>query len=190
MNEFKTTLQELRVTKKLTQERIANDLNYNLRTYQEYERGHISIPFADIPKIARYFNVTADFLVGMTKEMQPQAKEFSEATGLSEECVSVLRSIREKTNSDAFLDIINQILVNPLFYRAIVNALNVKAIENKIKQELTDKGQQYALAVSIENGIGNMKEVITSGESYKEYLKLLVKDEARQLFETIMEEGK
>lgn len=184
--EFKTPLQELRITDNLTQQEVATGLNYNLRTYQEYERGNISIPFDEIPKIAHFFHVSADYLVGMTKERQPQVKTFSQATGLSEQSIAILQSIHNKENGNALIEIIDRIFTDSHFYNAIINIHNVNAIRPKINKELTEKGQQYATAVHIENELGNMKHVVTSGESYVDYLMLKTIDEVKQLFESVM----
>ncbi len=184
--EFKTPLQELRITDNLTQQEVATGLNYNLRTYQEYERGNISIPFDEIPKIAHFFHVSADYLVGMTKERQPQVKTFSQATGLSEQSIAILQSIYNKENGNALIEIIDRIFTDSHFYNAIINIHNVNAIRPKINKELTEKGQQYAAAVHIENELGNMKHIVTSGESYVDYLELKTIDEVKQLFESVM----
>lgn len=189
MNAYKTRLRELRENAGATQQKVADDLNYTLRTYQEYERGKISIPQNDIPRIANYFRCTSDYLFCMTDEMQPQAKEFQEATGLSERSVAILQAINGKDNGSAILDILNRIFENSLFYNAIINTHNVRVISEQTKNELSIEGQRAAVAVKLENEMsGNMEEVIIKGNSYCDYLKLLVKDQARQLFETIMNE--
>ena len=192
MNAYKTRLRELRENAGSTQQKVADDLNYTLRTYQEYERGKISIPQNDIPKIADYFSCTSDYLFYMDDEMQPQAKEFQEATGLSERSVAILRAINGKENGTAILDILNQIFENPLFYSAIKNTHNLKVISKQAERELTENGQRAIVVVKLENEmLGNMKDVIIEGKSYCDYLKFLVKDQAKQLFEEIIdEEGK
>ena len=190
MGDFKTNLRELRENTGFTQQKVADDLNYNLRTYQEYERGNIGIPQNDIPKIAQYFSCTSDYLFCMTDEMQPQVKEFQEATGLSEKSIAILQAINKKENGSAILDILNKIFENALFYNAIINAHNAKAMTDDINQELTEKTKQFAFNVKLENSFGHMKEVVTTGECYREYLKFKVVAQVKQLFESIIEEGK
>ena len=59
-------LQQLKIEKKLLQKDIAKDNNLSLRAYQYYERGE-RVPTSDtLIKLADYFNVSIDYLVGRT----------------------------------------------------------------------------------------------------------------------------
>ena len=59
-------LQQLKIEKKLLQKDIAKDNNLSLRAYQYYERGERN-PTSDILiKLADYFHVSIDYLVGRT----------------------------------------------------------------------------------------------------------------------------
>ena len=59
-------LQQLKMEKKLLQKDIAKDNNLSLRAYQYYERGERN-PTSDILiKLADYFHVSIDYLVGRT----------------------------------------------------------------------------------------------------------------------------
>lgn len=58
-----TNLKNLRVNKKITQDKMANILNVKRQTYSAYERG-VSIPDAGTLKIlADFFHVTTDYLL-------------------------------------------------------------------------------------------------------------------------------
>lgn len=55
---------EIRKARKLTQQQVANLLDIPLRTYQNYERG-VNDPDTDIIcKLADYYGVTTDYLIG------------------------------------------------------------------------------------------------------------------------------
>lgn len=55
---------EIRKARKLTQQQVANLLDIPIRTYQNYERG-VNDPDTDIIcKLADYYGVTTDYLIG------------------------------------------------------------------------------------------------------------------------------
>lgn len=57
-------LQQLRSEKNLLQKDIAKDNNLSLRAYQYYERGQSDPTSKVLIKLADYFNVSLDYLVG------------------------------------------------------------------------------------------------------------------------------
>ena len=61
---FTQRLIELRKEDRKTQEEMANILNVKRSTYGAYERGTILPPYDKIEAIAKYFNVTVDYLMG------------------------------------------------------------------------------------------------------------------------------
>lgn len=54
----------LRKENKKTQEEIANYLYVRQTTYSKYERGAINIPIDVIIRLADYYDVSVDYLVG------------------------------------------------------------------------------------------------------------------------------
>ena len=66
---FSERLRELRKSRGRTQQEIADLLNIRRSTYGEYERGVILPPTDKIQTLAKYFNVTVDWLIGK-EEMQ------------------------------------------------------------------------------------------------------------------------
>ena len=60
-------LKELRKQKGISQLKLAVDLNTNQNTISRYETGEREPGIAELIKIADYFNVSIDFLVGRTK---------------------------------------------------------------------------------------------------------------------------
>lgn len=59
-------VRDLREDKDLTQKDIAVLLNMQLTVYQRYERGERELPLWAAIKLADYYKVTLDFLVGRT----------------------------------------------------------------------------------------------------------------------------
>ena len=66
MTSFPDRLKELRNAKKLKQTDMASFLELNIRTYQDYEYGNVIPNAVMITKLADYFDVTTDYLLGRT----------------------------------------------------------------------------------------------------------------------------
>ncbi len=71
---MKEQLQKLRKSRKLTQEEISDIIGVKLSTYQKYERDVISPPYDTLIKIAKFYGVSTDYLLGL----EPQPNPFSE----------------------------------------------------------------------------------------------------------------
>ena len=59
-------IKELRKQKKITQLKMAMDLNTNQNTISRYESGDREPGIAELIKIADYFNVSVDYLLERT----------------------------------------------------------------------------------------------------------------------------
>lgn len=59
-------IRDLREDNDKTQREIATFLNMQLTVYQRYERGEREIPLWAIIKLSNYYNVSIDYLVGVT----------------------------------------------------------------------------------------------------------------------------
>ena len=61
---FYKMLKDLREDNDKTQKEIADILNMQLTVYQRYERGERELPLWAAIRLAEYYNVTLDYLVG------------------------------------------------------------------------------------------------------------------------------
>ncbi|MDE6708342.1 MAG: helix-turn-helix domain-containing protein [Oscillospiraceae bacterium] len=59
-------LKELRLEKKLSQQNIANILEVSARAYQKYEYGTAEPTFDTLSRLADFYGVSADYLLGRT----------------------------------------------------------------------------------------------------------------------------
>ena len=57
-------VRDLREDRDKTQKQIAKTLNMQLTVYQRYERGERELPLWAAIKLADYYNITLDYLVG------------------------------------------------------------------------------------------------------------------------------
>ena len=65
MENWNDRIRELREDKGLRQSDIANVLGTTQQVYSRYEKGINEIPIRHIIKLCEYFNVSADFILGI-----------------------------------------------------------------------------------------------------------------------------
>jgi len=67
-------LKEIREDKDYKQIDIANYLEITQVQYSRYETGVRLIPINHLMKLAKYYNVSVDYLIGLTDERKPYPK--------------------------------------------------------------------------------------------------------------------
>lgn len=65
MIKFKDKLKELRIEKKISQAELAKELNVSQRSISSWETGFRQPDFETLEKIAKYFNVSTDYILGI-----------------------------------------------------------------------------------------------------------------------------
>ena len=68
---FSKRLRELREDKDLTQSQVAKLLNMSQTGYSQYEIGKNDVPTRVLIMLARFYNVSVDYLLNMTDDMKP-----------------------------------------------------------------------------------------------------------------------
>ncbi|MGN0179173.1 MAG: helix-turn-helix domain-containing protein [Monoglobaceae bacterium] len=68
-------LKELREDADLQQRVLADYLNIRQNTYSQYENGQRQIPIDALIKLAKFYNVSTDYILGITKIKTPYPKE-------------------------------------------------------------------------------------------------------------------
>lgn len=66
MKNYNERLKELREDNDLTQKEIAKTIGCATFTYQRYEYGEQLIPIDKLIKLAYYYNVSTDYILGIT----------------------------------------------------------------------------------------------------------------------------
>ncbi len=64
-------IRDLREDNDKTQKEIAAVLNTDQSYYSKYERGERPLPVEHIIALCRYYNVSADYILGLTDEPKP-----------------------------------------------------------------------------------------------------------------------
>lgn len=67
-------LRDLREDRDLTQDELVKILNMHKTTYTNYEQGKREPPFELIIKLAKFYNVTIDYIAGLTNNPAPYNK--------------------------------------------------------------------------------------------------------------------
>ena len=68
-------VKELRLTHRYTQAQLAGYLNISRSTYAGYEADAAHIPMEYLPPLALLYNVSADYLLGLTPVKTPRPKK-------------------------------------------------------------------------------------------------------------------
>ncbi len=68
-------MRDMREDNDLTQKKIAEYLMCDQSLYSKYERGEREIPLSLLIKLADYYDVSLDYLVGRTDVKKPYLKE-------------------------------------------------------------------------------------------------------------------
>ena len=63
-----TRLKDLREDKDKTQKEIAEMLGTSQSYYSQYEKGKRSIPFERIVELAKFYDVSIDYIAGLTND--------------------------------------------------------------------------------------------------------------------------
>jgi transcriptional regulator with XRE-family HTH domain len=109
---FAEILRELRVTKKLTQQDVSEVLETDRSCIANYERGKRMPPLESLIKIARFFDVSIDYLVLGQNFKLPKKQEvdeemarelMAENTALMEESLRLHERLKDKESEVALL---------------------------------------------------------------------------------------
>lgn len=91
---------QLREKKELTQEQLADILNLNRSTLANWETGYRAPSRDNLKKIANFFGVTTDYLIGLSSDTMPSFEDAIRSLGISEKAVplamDVFRNIAEE----------------------------------------------------------------------------------------------
>ncbi len=68
-------IKDLRTDNQKTQQEVADYLKIERKTYLRYEKGEHEIRISTIIELAKYYNVSIDYLLGITDEEKPFIEE-------------------------------------------------------------------------------------------------------------------
>lgn len=71
-------IRNIRIDRDKTQADIARIVNVKQNTYCQYETGVLNYPLDVVVKLAQFYNVSIDYLVGLTDRPEPYPRKRSE----------------------------------------------------------------------------------------------------------------
>lgn len=71
---FSMRIRDLREDKDLKQKDMAEFLQVHQTTYSDYELGRLNVPVAVLHKLADFYGVSVDYLLGRTDVKEPYPK--------------------------------------------------------------------------------------------------------------------
>ncbi|HNW87852.1 MAG TPA: helix-turn-helix transcriptional regulator [Candidatus Limiplasma sp.] len=145
--DFGQRLRELRTERGENQSVLAEQLGVSGQSYSAYENGR-EPPYSILRAIAKYFGVTADYLLSLSDAREPENANIVKELGLTEASIQVIKtciatnalaatrddlpqtpndqrlfsSILDE-DSRTYLDILNLILVDPVFMSELMPLL-------------------------------------------------------------------
>lgn len=80
-------IKELRTEMHKSLRDVANDLNISYSSLSKYERGDQQPSYETLIRIANYFNVTTDYLMGITNSKSLENRNICDQLNLSDEAI-------------------------------------------------------------------------------------------------------
>jgi len=113
---FSTRIKLLREEKNVMQKDVSDIVGVSQSTYNLYENGKREPNFETLIKIAKYFNVTTDYLLGASECRSAENDDINKRLGLSDEALKSIKYTYDNSKSN-----------NPTshFNKQILRALNV-----------------------------------------------------------------
>lgn len=74
MHMYSIRIRDLREDKDLKQKDLAEYLQVHQTTYSDYELGRLNLPVAALHKLADFYGVSVDYLLGRTDVREPYPK--------------------------------------------------------------------------------------------------------------------
>lgn len=72
---YQLRIRDLREDRDLSQKELATLLDVHQTTYSDYELGNLNIPISSLHKLADFYGVSVDYLLGRTPVSTPYPKK-------------------------------------------------------------------------------------------------------------------
>lgn len=182
-NEIGERIKLLRISKKLTQEELAQALNVKRETVARWETGTRDIKTEITISLSKFFNVSADYLLGLSEYKNEKSENIGAVTGLSDNNISWLADLVtigneyiDNSPSISFTDMLNKIL-NSIKENDVLS----KLILAKIHLFLSSKSYEEIKKANLTSD--NVIDIIISREKY-----IKCKNELINIFKQIIDD--
>lgn len=163
--------------KNITQQTLADELGVSRQSVSYYCNGQSSPDWETIAKIARYFGVSSDYLLGLTDVPTPETdiRATADLTGLSQNSVIHLKCWKMDSKYHGHLRILNQLFSDANFFSLIRRIIRYLDVVKKVDPALAvhretldfiqkEAGDDLIKEIQLHE---NMKEKILSEEELK-----------------------
>jgi len=132
---FASNTRKLMDERGITQDELAKKVGKTRQTVSQYVNGISEPGYDTLIKIAKFFDVTTDYLLGLTTVSQDNydIRKVNEYTGLSPKAIFELGAMKALNDSNAEIDVLSLLLESSEF-RYIIGLLSV-VISEKIQKE-------------------------------------------------------
>lgn len=114
---FSKRLKHVRELKGISQRQAAEDLNISPQNLSYYENGR-DAGYGLLVRMARYYDVTVEYLIGASPVMQRENVDINKDIGLNDKTINLLRQ-RNKFGYSYAVDIVNEIVRTEYFQRLV-----------------------------------------------------------------------
>lgn len=110
-------MKHVRELKGISQRQAAEDLNISPQNLSYYENGR-DAGYGLLVRMARYYDVTVEYLIGASPVMQRENVDINKDIGLNDKTINLLRQ-RNKFGYSYAADIVNEIVRTEYFQRLV-----------------------------------------------------------------------
>ncbi|MBQ2662736.1 MAG: helix-turn-helix transcriptional regulator [Clostridia bacterium] len=141
-NNISNRIKELREKKQMTQSELAAALYVKQQTIAQWEKGERDLKTNSIIDLAKYFNVTSDYLLGLSdiQNTDIDIQAVCKYTGFEEKALANLLVIKNKSN--VLIKILNKLIENYNFFGLL------KVIDKRLWEFMVDVQSEEQLLKS------------------------------------------
>ena len=149
---FPTRLRGLIESRKTTITALANILKISRQSVSQYQDGTGQPNVDKLCKIAKHFNVSTDYLVGLSdvESANTTVRNICEETGLSEKAVEAILSVKKEGATDGVLSVFSSLVSDIRFWYALKDIRDAKD-SYMSKEPMSDTVQMVKRAIEVEN---------------------------------------
>ncbi len=143
----------------LARQAIADEMGCDVSTVTKHYNGTRNLTIDFIAMYARYFNVSSDYLLGLSevRTVSPDTAMICRVTGLDDKAVRTLSEINEPTNFESRKEIIKTLnyLIGELNYREQENGFscNGQSVLLRLSEYLMNRGEEAQVVHVLSNGM-------------------------------------
>ena len=143
----------------LPRQAIADEMGCDVSTVTKHYNGTRNLTIDFIAMYARYFNVSSDYLLGLSevRTVSPDTAMICRVTGLDDKAVQTLSAINDPTNFESPKEIIKTLnyLIGELNYREQENGFscNGQSVLLRLSEYLMNRGEEAQVVHVLSNGM-------------------------------------